>query len=203
MIKRIFDLLVSVLLIVLLSPLFLIIITIVAYDLGSPYFFVQQRPGFKNKIFKFIKFRTMNNSVDSNGRLLPDSERLTNIGSFLRKSSLDELPNLFNVLMGNMSIVGPRPLLAEYLDLYNDRQLLRHTVKPGITGWAQIKGRNSLSWTDKLEYDIWYVKNQTFWLDLKIIIITLPKVFLRQDIKYRDLSTMYKFKGNNEKKHEI
>tara|TARA_A100001015_G_scaffold317519_1_gene434712 strand:- start:1621 stop:2226 length:606 start_codon:yes stop_codon:yes gene_type:complete len=201
MIKRIFDFLFSFLLIIVLSPLFLALVALVFYDLGAPCFFIQKRPGFKNKKFRFIKFRTMQNTIDSNGKLLADSKRLTKIGNFLRKSSLDELPNLFNVLIGSMSLVGPRPLLAEYLDLYNERQSLRHTVKPGITGWAQIKGRNSLSWTDKLEYDIWYVKNQTFWLDLKIIFITLPKVFLRQDIKHRDHSTMYKFKGNNEKKH--
>ena len=165
--------------------------------MGIPILFTQSRPGYKEKIFTIYKFRTMSNEVDENGKLLEDEKRLVGVGKFIRSTSLDELPQLFNVLKGEMSFVGPRPLLVEYLKLYNDEQAKRHDVKPGITGWAQINGRNAISWEKKFEYDVWYVENQSFMLDMKIIWITFLKVLHRNDISSDRSVSMEKFKGNS------
>ena len=162
---------------------------------GNP-FFTQERPGKDGKIFKLIKFRTMTNKKDADGNLLPDDKRLVGIGKFIRSTSLDELPQLFNVLKGDMSFVGPRPLLEEYLPLYNEKQKRRHDVKPGITGWAQENGRNAISWEQKFDYDVWYVDNQSFWLDIKILWLTFLKVVKRSDISSSTSSTMEKFTGS-------
>lgn len=167
------------------------------YNHGKPFFF-QSRPGLKGKIFRIVKFKTMNDNYDAKGSLLPDTERLTAIGAFVRKTSLDELPQLINVLKGEMSLVGPRPLLPEYLPLYNNRQSRRHEVKPGITGWAQVNGRNAISWQQKFEYDVWYVENLSFFLDVKILWITVLKVFKSEGINAGQAVTMEKFKGNIE-----
>lgn len=164
--------------------------------LGKPIFFRQQRPGLNGKIFKIYKFRTMTNERDENNMLLPDEQRLKGLGKFIRSTSLDELPQLFNVLLGDMSFVGPRPLLIEYLSLYTLEQSRRHDVKPGITGWAQVNGRNAISWDEKFELDVWYVENQSFLLDLKILWLTFLKVVKRSDISSSTHSTMEKFKGS-------
>jgi undecaprenyl phosphate N,N'-diacetylbacillosamine 1-phosphate transferase len=164
--------------------------------MGSPILFRQKRPGKDEKIFGIYKFRTMTNDTDENGNLLPDEQRLVGIGKFIRSTSLDELPQLFNVLRGEMSFVGPRPLLIEYLDLYNDKQKRRHDVKPGITGWAQVNGRNAISWEQKFDYDVWYVDNQSFWLDMKILWMTFLKVIRRSDISSNTSATMEKFTGS-------
>ena len=194
--KRIIDFIGALIGLVLLSPLF-IIVTIALYfaNQGKP-FFLQLRPGKKEKLFKIIKFKTMNDKKDEAGNLLPDAERLTKIGSFVRKTSLDEIPQLLNVLKGDMSLIGPRPLLPEYLPLYNDFQKKRHHVKPGITGWAQVNGRNAISWQQKFEYDVWYVTNYSFFLDLKIVFLTIKKVFLSEDIAQEGEATMEVFNGN-------
>jgi undecaprenyl phosphate N,N'-diacetylbacillosamine 1-phosphate transferase len=165
--------------------------------MGKPLFFRQKRPGFKEKIFSIYKFRTMTNEVDENGNLLSDEKRLKGFGKFVRSTSLDELPQLFNVLLGDMSFVGPRPLLVEYLDLYTIKQKKRHNVKPGITGWAQVNGRNAISWEEKFELDVWYVENQSFWLDMKILWLTFLKVVKRSDINSDTSITMEKFKGSS------
>ena len=162
---------------------------------GMPMLFVQERPGYNNKIFKFIKFCTMSNDLDGNGDLLPDGDRLTSFGKFLRKTSIDELPSLWNVLKGDMSLVGPRPLLLEYLPLYSKEQMRRHEVKPGITGWAQVNGRNAISWEEKFKLDIWYVENQSFWLDIKIMALTIWKVMKREGISHNKYETMPKYTG--------
>lgn len=159
-------------------------------------FFFQKRPGKNDRIFCIIKFKTMNENKDAFGNLLPDSQRLTKVGSIVRKSSLDEIPQLINVLMGDMSLVGPRPLLLEYLTLYNDDQKRRHEVKPGITGWAQVNGRNAISWEEKFKLDVWYVDNQSFWLDMKILWLTIRKVLVREGINQDGQATMEPFKGN-------
>ena len=164
--------------------------------MGRPILFRQQRPGLDGKIFDIYKFRTMINEKNENGELLPDEQRLKGIGKFIRSASLDELPQIFNVLKGEMSFVGPRPLLIEYLPLYNERQKKRHNVKPGITGWAQVNGRNAISWEQKFEYDVWYVENQSFWLDIKILWMTFLKVIKRSDISSDSSATMEKFMGN-------
>jgi len=164
--------------------------------MGRPYIFSQFRPGLNEKQFKFIKFRTMNDLRDDKGKLLPDKDRLTKLGKSLRKMSLDEIPSLLNVLVGDMSLVGPRPLLMEYLELYTTMQRKRNKVKPGITGWAQINGRNNISWEKKFELDLWYIDNQSFWLDIKILFITLPKVFTKDGISHSSDTTMHKFKGS-------
>ena len=161
--------------------------------MGSPILFRQKRPGKDEKIFGIYKFRTMTNEKDADGNLLPDEQRLVGIGKFIRSTSLDELPQLFNVLNGEMSFVGPRPLLIEYLDLYNETQKRRHDVKPGITGWAQVNGRNAISWEQKFEYDVWYVDHQSFWLDMKILWMTFLKVVQRSDISSNTSATMEKF----------
>lgn len=166
------------------------------FNRGKPFFF-QERPGKDERIFKIIKFKTMDDRKDADGNLLPDSERLTSFGRFVRKTSIDELPQLFNVLKGEMSLIGPRPLLIEYLSLYNERQKKRHHVKPGMTGWAQINGRNTIPWKDKFEYDVWYAENISFLFDLKIVILTIKKVLLRSDINKEGEATTEAFNGNN------
>jgi len=195
--KRFFDVVFSSIGLIILTPIFIIVIVglFFAND-GKPFFF-QLRPGKDEKIFKIIKFKTMNDKNDKNGNLLPDSERLTKIGNFIRKTSLDEIPQLLNVLKGEMSLIGPRPLRTFYLPLYNDYQKCRHNVCPGITGWAQVNGRNGISWTKKFEYDIWYVENISFLLDLKIVLLTIKKVFKREGISQEGQVTMECFNGFN------
>lgn len=178
------------------GPLIFLVAIILFFSNGGSPFFLQKRPGKNEKIFTIIKFKTMNDKKDSGGKLLPDSERLTSVGKFVRSSSLDELPQLLNVLLGDMSFVGPRPLLPEYLPLYNEDQKKRHNVKPGITGWAQVNGRNAISWQQKFEYDVWYVNNQSFYLDLKILYKTVLKVIKKEDINRVGEATMTRFKGN-------
>lgn len=195
-IKRLFDIIVSAPVLIMLVPVLLIVMLLVRIKLGSPVFFRQVRPGKKGKPFEMIKFRTMLDAYDDQGKPLPDSERLTSFGKFLRSTSLDELPELWNVLKGDMSLVGPRPLLPEYLPLYNEHQRRRNEVRPGITGWAQINGRNNLSWEQKFDLDVWYVDNRGFWLDIKILILTVVKVFKREGISGQGEATMTKFEGN-------
>lgn len=196
--KRVFDLFLSVVLLLILSPLLIFVATFVAINLGLPIFFRQKRPGFKGKIFTIYKFRTMRNSTDAKGKLLPDKSRLTKFGQFLRATSLDELPELFNILKGEMSFVGPRPLLIEYLPRYNAHQSRRHDVLPGLTGWAQIHGRNDITWEEKFNLDIWYVDHWSFWLDIKIIGLTLVKVLRREGISQPGQATAEPFLGNTE-----
>ncbi|MGP1907760.1 sugar transferase [Metabacillus sp. JX24] len=193
--KRMTDIIAaSLLLLLLLFPLLIISIG-VKFDVGSPVILKQKRPGYRNKPFSLLKFRTMTEQKDENGFLLSDEERLTSYGRLLRKYSLDELPQLFNVLKGELSLVGPRPLLMEYLPLYTDEQAKRHLVKPGITGWAQVNGRNALSWEQKFELDVWYVENQTYLLDVKIMLMTLKKVLKSDGINQPGFATAQKFKG--------
>jgi len=181
--------------ILLLSPIFLLVtLGLFVSNNGKPFFF-QLRPGKDGKIFKIVKFKTMNDKKDLEGNLLPDAKRLTKIGSFVRKTSLDELPQLFNVLRGEMSLIGPRPLLPEYLPLYSEEQNRRHEVKPGITGWAQVNGRNAISWEDKFKYDVWYVNNVRFLVDMRILFLTIKKVLGREGINSETTATMEKFKG--------
>src|SRR5688500_15633747 len=180
--KRLFDMIFSFLAICLLSPILLLIAILVRLFLGSPILFTQQRPGYRGRAFFIYKFRTMNDRRDSSGNLLPDAGRLTPLGRFLRAFSLDELPELFNILRGDMSFVRPRPMLMQYLPLYSIEQARRHEVIPGLTGWAQVHGRNALTWPDKFKYDIWYVDHWSFWLDLRIILMTVWKVFNREGI---------------------
>ncbi|MDX4036278.1 undecaprenyl phosphate N,N'-diacetylbacillosamine 1-phosphate transferase [Aliarcobacter skirrowii] len=196
MIKSIFDKILALFLIILFSPIYIVVSLLIFFKMGSPILFRQKRPGYKEKIFGIYKFRTMTNEKDANGNLLPDDKRLVGIGKFIRSTSLDELPQLFNVLKGEMSFVGPRPLLEEYLPLYNEKQKRRHDVKPGITGWAQVNGRNAISWDQKFDYDVWYVDNQSFWLDIKILWLTFLKVVKRSDISSSTSSTMEKFTGS-------
>ena len=188
----------SAIILFLIIPFFILISILIYIFLGRPILFKQIRPGYKGKPFIFYKFRTMKNEVDETGNLLPDSKRKTKFGSFLRYTSIDELPSLFNVLIGDMSIVGPRPLLIEYMNIYDTHQLRRHEVKPGITGWAQINGRNKISWEEKFDLDIWYVDNHSFKLDIKIILITIWKVLRLEGINFSPDETMIKFKGKNE-----
>jgi undecaprenyl phosphate N,N'-diacetylbacillosamine 1-phosphate transferase len=195
--KNILDRFLALFLIIFLSPVFLITCLLIFISMGRPILFKQERPGYKEKIFTLYKFRTMTNDTDENGNLLPDEQRLTKIGKIIRSLSLDELPQLFNVLKGDMSFVGPRPLLVEYLPLYNEIQKKRHNVKPGITGLAQVMGRNALSWREKFEYDVYYVENLSFWLDLKIILLTIWKVLKREGVSQEGRATMEKFNGNN------
>ena len=196
MLKLLFDKTLALFLIIIFSPIYIIVSLLILRRMGSPILFRQKRPGYKEKIFGIYKFRTMTNEKDANGNLLPDDKRLVGIGKFIRSTSLDELPQLFNVLKGEMSFVGPRPLLEEYLPLYNEKQKRRHDVKPGITGWAQVNGRNAISWEQKFDYDIWYVDNQSFWLDIKILWLTFLKVVKRSDISSSTSSTMEKFEGS-------
>lgn len=194
--KRILDLLLALIALVLLSPIILITAILVRIKLGSPILFVQERPGLNHKIFNMYKFRTMTDGKDKEGNLLPDEIRLTSFGKFLRSTSLDELPGLLNIVKGNMSIVGPRPLLVEYLPLYNQEQAKRHNVRPGLTGLAQVNGRNSITWEERFEFDINYVENISFKNDFLVIIKTVKKVFIREGISAEGHSTMEPFKGN-------
>lgn len=196
MIKRLFDIFIAACALLLLSPILLILAVIIRFKLGSPILFCQLRPGKDAEIFKMLKFRTMTSQLDAQGQLLPDEQRLTPLGLWLRAASLDELPGLWNVVKGNMSLVGPRPLLVEYLPLYNAEQQRRHQVRPGITGWAQVNGRNALSWQQKFHYDVWYVQHQSLLLDCKILAMTVLKVVKRADINQAGEATMTKFKGN-------
>ena len=195
--KPIFDFVLALVGFFVLSPVFIVVLILLSIaNQGKPFFF-QLRPGKNGKIFKIIKFKTMNDKCDSSGQLLSDSKRLTKVGRFVRKTSLDEIPQLINVLKGDMSFIGPRPLLVDYLTLYNDTQSRRHEVKPGITGWAQVNGRNAISWEEKFELDVYYVRNISFSLDLTIFIKTLRNVILKKDINTKDGLTMDFFKGNN------
>ena len=198
MIKRIFDVLVSAAALVALLPVIVVVALLVHRRLGSPVLFRQTRPGKGGKPFQMVKFRTMLDALDAQGNLLPDSERMTPLGQFLRTTSLDELPELWNVLKGDMSLVGPRPLLMEYLPLYSKEQYRRHDVRPGVTGWAQVNGRNSISWDEKFKLDVWYVNNQSLWLDLKILFLTVKKVLVRDGISGEGEVTMSKFTGSND-----
>ncbi len=195
-IKRFFDFCFAFFGLILLSPIFLIIVLLLFFSNGKNIFFFQKRPGLKGKLFTIVKFKTMNDKKDKSGKLMPDEQRLTTIGILIRKTSLDEIPQLINVIKGEMSMVGPRPLLPEYLDLYTDSQKRRHEVKPGITGWAQINGRNAIDWKTKFEFDIWYVDHQSFILDLKIIYKTLLKVLKSEDINATNSATIERFYGN-------
>ena len=195
-IKRFIDFTVSLFGLLFLSPILIFLILVIAMKLGWPVFFTQVRPGFNSKPFRMIKFRSMTNAKDRKGNLLSNAQRMTPFGKFLRSTSLDELPGLINVLKGDMSLVGPRPLLMDYLPLYNDFQKRRMEVKPGITGWTQVNGRNSLSWEDKFKLDVWYVDNRSFWLDIKILWLTLIKVFKREGITHAGDVAMPRFKGN-------
>ena len=196
MLKRLFDFSFSLLLIVLLFPVILVLSLIIKIKLGSPIIFRQMRPGLNGKIFKMMKFRTMLDTKDQWGCILPDNERMTKFGSFLRSTSLDELPSLFNVLKGDMSLVGPRPLLIQYLSLYNKDQARRHDLRPGITGWAQVNGRNAISWEQKFKLDVWYVDNQSLLIDIKILLLTVKKVFEREGISANGHVTIEPFKGS-------
>ena len=194
--KRIFDFVIAALGILIASPILLVTAGLVAVFHGRPILFRQQRPGYKGKLFSIKKFRTMNNARDKAGNLLPDAERLTPLGRFLRLSSLDELPELFNILQGEMSLVGPRPLLKQYLARYSPEQARRHDVMPGLTGWAQINGRNALTWDEKFKLDVWYVDHWSFWLDVKILLLTFWKVFKREGISQPGHATAEEFMGN-------
>lgn len=198
MLKRSFDILVSLTILVVLSP-FLIIIALGIYrSLGAPVLFKQYRPGLNGVGFEMIKFRTMKDAFDDHGEPLPDAERLTPFGNWLRSSSLDELPELWNVLKGDMSLVGPRPLLMEYLPLYSEQQRRRHDIRPGLTGWAQVNGRNAISWEEKFEFDIWYVDNKSMLLDINILLMTIKKVLVREGISAEGEATMTRFTGSVE-----
>jgi len=195
-VKRLMDIVASTIALILLLPIIVILILKIQKNLGKPVLFRQQRPGLNGDVFEMVKFRSMRDAVDEQGNELPDSERLTPFGQKLRSSSLDELPGLWNVLKGDMSLVGPRPLLVEYLPLYSPEQAKRHNVRPGITGWAQVNGRNSISWEDKFKLDLWYVNNQSLWLDIKILFLTVKKVVVRDGISAQGEVTMSKFTGS-------
>ena len=196
MAKRIVDILVSFLVLVITAPLLFIVSLLVCAKLGGPVLFRQARPGLGGKPFRMAKFRTMTDARDAAGQLLPDADRLLPFGRWLRATSIDELPGLWNVLVGDMSLVGPRPLLMEYLPLYTSDQMLRHAVRPGITGWAQVNGRNAISWEEKFALDVWYVDNRSFWLDIKILFLTAKRVLTRDGINSADDATMPLFKGS-------
>lgn len=194
--KPLTDFVVALIIFVVLSPVFVVVVVLLAIaNSGKPFFF-QRRPGKHGKIFKVIKFKTMNDRKDKNGELLPDADRLTAIGSFVRKTSLDEIPQMLNVLKGDMSLIGPRPLLEEYLPLYSETQMTRHDVRPGITGWAQVNGRNAISWQEKFSYDVWYVNNISFALDFKIFFMTIRNILRSEGISSGTSATMEKFRGN-------
>jgi len=197
MTKRLFDLVFSLLLLIFFGPLLVVVALLLCWKLGRPIFFKQKRPGYRGKPFYIYKFRTMTDERGPDGKLLPDEQRLTALGKTLRKLSLDELPQLFSVLMGDMSLVGPRPLLMEYLPLYDREQNRRHEVKPGITGWAQVKGRNAISWENKFALDVWYVDNRGFLLDMKILWFTLLKVLKREGVNQEGQATAEKFTGSS------
>ncbi|EJL43172.1 putative sugar transferase EpsL [Brevibacillus agri] len=196
--KCLFDRLVALTLLLVFSPLLLLLSILIRFKLGAPVLFVQERPGRYGKPFSIYKFRTMTNQCDASGQLLPDAQRLTPFGMMLRKYSLDELPQLWNVLRGELSLVGPRPLLMEYLPLYTPRQMKRHEVLPGITGWAQVNGRNAITWEQKFELDVWYVENRSFWLDLKILLLTVKRVLQKTGISHEGCVTMEKFTGSKQ-----
>jgi lipopolysaccharide/colanic/teichoic acid biosynthesis glycosyltransferase len=196
--KRLFDFVVSASLLLVLSPLLLVLYALIWLKLGNPVIFRQTRPGLHGKPFTMVKFRTMTERRNERGELLPDRERLTKFGRFLRASSLDELPELWNVLRGEMSLVGPRPLLMEYLPLYSSEQARRHEMRPGITGWAQVNGRNAISWDDKFRLDVWYVDHQSLWLDIRILLMTARKVMMRDGISAAGEATVSKFNGSKE-----
>jgi len=195
--KRLFDIIASASGLIILSPVFLILAYLIRKNLGAPVFFTQERPGKDGKPFKMIKFRSMRDAVDKDGNPLPDSERLTPFGKKLRAASLDELPELWNVLKGDMSLVGPRPLLMSYLPLYNDFQFRRHEMRPGVTGWAQVNGRNAISWDEKFAYDIWYIDHFSLRFDMKILFLTIKKVFIKEGISAEGEATMPYFTGND------
>ncbi len=195
-IKTILDKIISICLILILSPIILMVIVFLLFVNNGKVFFIQKRPGKNEKIFSIYKFKTMNDKKDKGGNLLPDEKRITKLGNIIRKLSIDELLQFVNVLKGDMSIIGPRPLLIEYLPLYNEHQKKRHNVKPGITGWAQVNGRNAISWQDRLNLDVWYVENISFFLDVKIFFMTIMKIFKRDGISSDTSATMEKFKGN-------
>lgn len=197
MLKRFIDLIAALFGLIVLLPVLLIVAALIRLKLGSPIFFRQTRPGLHGKSFEMVKFRTMLDAVDKQGNPLPDDQRMTSFGQFLRATSLDELPELWNVLKGDMSLVGPRPLLMEYLPLYSQEQYRRHKVRPGVTGWAQINGRNALGWEEKFKLDVWYVDNQSFWLDIKVLLLTVKKVVVRDGISGEGEATMSKFTGND------
>ena len=194
--KRLFDFLVALCAILALLPVIFVVAVLIRFKLGSPILFTQDRPGLNGDVFKMMKFRSMLDSEDRQGNLLPDDERMTSFGAFLRSTSLDELPGLFNVLKGDMSLVGPRPLLIQYLPLYNNEQARRHDVRPGITGWAQVNGRNAISWEQKFKLDVWYVDNQSLFIDIKILLLTVKKVFVREGISADGHVTIEPFKGS-------
>lgn len=196
MIKRLFDLFVALLVALITWPIMAVVAVLVRCYLGSPVLFSQVRPGLRGKPFLVYKFRTMTDARDNQGGLLPDDVRLTRLGLFLRRSSLDELPQLFNVIMGDISLVGPRPLLMEYMPLYTEEQARRHEIRPGITGWAQVNGRNAISWEQKFALDVWYVDHQSIWLDIKILALTLKKVMIKEGISAQGVETMPKFTGS-------
>ena len=196
-IKPVLDFLTALIAFIVLSPIFVVVMVGLWFANDGKPFFYQLRPGKGERIFRIIKFKTMNDRCDANGQLLPDAERLTKIGAFVRKTSLDEIPQLLNVLKGDMSVIGPRPLLPQYLSLYNETQKRRHEVKPGITGWAQVNGRNAISWEKKFELDVWYVDHQSFVLDLKILFLTVKKVFIREGISQEGQATMEEFRGGH------
>lgn len=196
--KRFFDFTISLIAIIVLSPVLIVLWFLCKSKLGSPVLFKQERPGLHGKIFTMYKFRSMTDERDENGELLPDEVRLTKFGKLLRKTSLDELPELFNILKGDMSIVGPRPLLVRYLDRYTPEQARRHEVRPGLTGWAQVNGRNAISWEEKFKLDVWYVDNRTMWLDFKIVLVTFLKVFKREGISAIGEATIKEFRGKEE-----
>lgn len=197
--KRLFDVVAAATALVLLFPLFVVIGWLIRRKMGSPVLFRHKRPGLHGKPFTMVKFRTMRDARDAEGRHLPNSERITPLGRFLRASSLDELPELWNVIKGDMSLVGPRPLLMDYLPLYSLEQARRHEVRPGITGWAQVNGRNSLTWEEKFTFDTWYVTNQNFWLDLKILYLTFYRVVRRDGINLSEAVTAERFRGSSSK----
>lgn len=194
--KRVFDVIAAIFAMLLLSPVMLATAALIKMKMGGPVVFRQMRPGFQGVPFPLYKFRTMTDAVDENGALLPDSERLTPVGVMIRKYSLDELPQLINVIRGDLSLVGPRPLLMQYLPLYSKRQMKRHEVRPGITGWAQVNGRNMIEWEEKFEMDVWYVENQSFWLDLKILGMTVQRVLKSEGINQKGESTARAFTGS-------
>ncbi len=196
MIKPLLDRLLALIALILLSPVWLLLTLLLWFNNGGKPFFFQQRPGLQGRVFRVVKFRTMTDQRNAKGELLPDEQRLTSLGALVRKTSLDEIPQLLNVLRGDMSLVGPRPLLVEYLPLYNPQQRRRHNVRPGITGWAQVNGRNAISWEQKFEYDVWYADNVSWRLDMKIMWLTIAKVFRSEGISQEGHATMRKFTGN-------
>ena len=195
--KRLFDIVSSFFALLLFSSIIALVAWKIRKNLGSPVLFRQTRPGLNGRPFEMVKFRTMKDATDMHGNILPDVDRMTSFGNKLRSSSLDELPELWNVLKGDMSLVGPRPLLMQYLPLYNNEQARRHEVRPGVTGWAQINGRNAISWEDKFQLDVWYIDNRSFWLDIKILLLTVKKVFFKEGVSAEGHVTIEPFRGND------